>query len=227
MLQDYRLFLQEFRRNFHHTGAIAPSGPWLAGALSRHVDGGESIAGRRILEVGPGTGAVTQSIVRKLRPQDSFTLVELNDSFVKHLHERFASEPEFLAVADRSQILHQPVEDLPCDEPYDIIISGLPLNNFEVADVERILAALERLLAPGGSLSFFEYIAVRSGRSLVSGPKERQRLQGIGRALSGLLSRHGVGRDWVWANVPPAWVHHVRLPAADEEFRSRPTQRLV
>ena len=62
------------------------------------------------------------------------------------------------------------MEDLPADEPYDLIISGLPLNNFSVADVERILEVMHRLLRPGGTLSFFEYIAIRPARALVSGP---------------------------------------------------------
>ena len=52
---------------------------------------------------------------------------------------------------------------------YDVIVSGLPLNNFSPADVERILAVLCGRLAPRGTLSFFEYIAMRPARALVSG----------------------------------------------------------
>ena len=54
--------------------------------------------GGEILEVGPGTGAVTARLVQLLRPGDHLTLVELNDDFVQHLNERFASEPDFQAV---------------------------------------------------------------------------------------------------------------------------------
>jgi len=207
---NFRLFFGEFLRSYHTTGAIVPSGRFLASALARFVLDGAAGA-RRILEVGPGTGAVTRRIIAALTPDDRLDLVELNDRFVARLRHRFATEPAFQAVADRARVLHRPVEELPPENAYDLIISGLPLNNFAVADVERILAAFGGLLKPGGTLSFFEYIAIRRARALVSGRAERERLRGIGAALGGLLSGREIRRDWVWLNVPPAWVHHVRL----------------
>ncbi|HEX4144260.1 MAG TPA: class I SAM-dependent methyltransferase [Pirellulales bacterium] len=223
---DYRVFWREFRQHYHTTGAIAPSGRALAAALARFVGEGDSAPHsqpqpsprqRRILEVGPGTGAVTTALVRGLGPDDCLDLVELNDSFVAHLRERFASEPAFRAVESRSRVLHQPLETLPADASYDLIVSGLPLNNFSVPAVEEILATYRRLLRPGGTLSFFEYIAIRRARSLVSGRAERARLRGIGRALDELFAEGRIARDWVWPNLPPAWVHHVRLPRSGKE----------
>ncbi len=186
-----------------------PSGRFLGRALARYA--GQLPHGQRILEVGPGTGAVTSHIVKKLGPNDRLDLVELNQQFVDRLKERFASEPGFQAVAAQTRILHQSVESLSQDEPYDLIVSGLPLNNFSVDDVKTILAVLVRLLPPGGMLSFFQYIAIRPARALVSGPAERARLRGIGEALGELLGPHEIRRDWVWPNIPPAWVHHVRV----------------
>ena len=81
--------------------------------------------------------------------------------------------------------------------------------------MEEILAAFRRLLRPGGTLSFFEYIAIRRARSVISGPGERARLRGISRALEGLFAEGRIARDWVWPNLPPAWVHHVRLPPTE------------
>ena len=87
-LSEYRLFFREFRTNYHTTGAILPSGRSLARALARFV--AEQPAGpRRILEVGPGTGAVTSRIVAALGPEDQLDLVELNDRFVERLRDRF------------------------------------------------------------------------------------------------------------------------------------------
>jgi phosphatidylethanolamine/phosphatidyl-N-methylethanolamine N-methyltransferase len=209
MSAGYRVFLSEFWNNFHTTGAIAPSGRWLADALTKYVPAKAESRPRRILEVGPGTGAVTTALVRRLAPQDSLTLVELNDRFVEHLRGRFEREPAFQAVNDRAEIVHDRLENLPQNEPFDVIVSGLPLNNFSVEAVQQILATLERLLAVGGRLSFFEYIAVRAARGAVSLGAERQRMSGITRALRETFARHEHSRDWIWPNLPPAWVHHL------------------
>jgi len=221
---DYRVFWRQFRQHYHTTGAIAPSGRALAAALARFVGDQQTAprirTERRILEVGPGTGAVTTALVRGLGPHDRLDLVELNDSFVAHLRERFAREPAFRAVESRSRVLHQPLETLPADASYDLIVSGLPLNNFSVASVEEILTAYRRLLRPGGTLSFFEYIAIRRARSLFSGPAERARLRGISLALERLFAEGRIATDWVWPNLPPAWVHHVRLPAETKSSES-------
>ncbi len=203
-----RVFWRQFRDKFHTTGAVLPSGRSLGRALARFV--GQSPAPCRVLEVGPGTGAVTAQIVRRLGVDDQLDLVELNDEFVRFLRNRFDSEEPFRRVAARSRVLHQPVEDLLGEGQYDLIISGLPLNNFAVAQVEQILDVLLRLLRPGGTLSFFEYIAIRRARALVSGRQERTRLQGIDQALARVVRPHEVRCDWVWPNVPPACVHHLR-----------------
>lgn len=213
-----RLFLSEFRRTFRTTGAVLPSSRWLAQALARYVGAGEHP--QRILEVGPGTGAVTRQIISAMRPDDTLDLVELNERFVAHLNDRFAVDPHFRAVGDRAQVIHKPVEDLPADDPYDLIISGLPLNNFAVDQVESILAAFQQLLKPGGTLSFFEYIALREAKTAVSFGGERQRLRGIAKALRRWLDEHQIHRDSVWRNAPPAWVHHVRFGEADAETDS-------
>jgi phospholipid N-methyltransferase len=209
VLRNHRLFWRQFRQQFHTTGAIAPSGRFLARALARFVQGGER--GQAILEVGPGTGAVTAQIAGRMGPRDTLDVVEINEAFVRCLEQRFAAERPFSAVAPRTRILHQPLEALTPMGQYDVIVSGLPLNNFAVADVESILRTFAALLRPGGVLSFFEYVAVRRAKSLVSSPAERARLQGIGRALEELLGPHEIERDCIWPNLPPAWVHHVRM----------------
>lgn len=212
MTSDLRLFFREFRQTYRTTGAIAPSGRKLARALARFVPppGGATIA-RRILEVGPGTGAVTRAVIDALGPIDALDLVELNDRFVARLRERLATDATFQRVAARTRLFHQSVEELPPEPKYDVIVSGLPLNNFSVELVDRLLAALTSRLAPGGSLSFFEYVWIRNLKAAVSGREERTRLSTIGRTINGLLERHEFHRDLIWSNVPPAWVHHIRL----------------
>jgi phosphatidylethanolamine/phosphatidyl-N-methylethanolamine N-methyltransferase len=208
-MSEYGLFFREFIRNFHTTGAILPSGRQLAKRLARYV-AEPSTVGRRILEVGPGTGAVTRHIISAMQPMDRLDLVELNESFVKQLEHRFQNEPPFQFVSERTRVLHCPIEELPSEEKYDLIVSGLPLNNFSVELVEKILQALLDLLIPGGTLSFFEYIAVRRVKTLISRSAERQRLRRIHIAMEKVLEIYEIRRDAVWCNVPPAWVHHVR-----------------
>lgn len=208
-LHEHRIFWREFRQNFHTTGAILPSSRWLAAALARYV--GQGAAPQRILEVGPGTGVVTRKIISRLRPDDRLDLVELNSQFVALLQRRFEEDPRFKAAAAQTAVFHCGVEELAIDQPYDLVISGLPLNNFEVPQVASILSAFGRLLRPGGTLSFFEYIGVRPARAVVSGREQRERLRGISLLLRPVFESGEIRRDWIWANVPPAWVHHVRL----------------
>jgi phosphatidylethanolamine/phosphatidyl-N-methylethanolamine N-methyltransferase len=218
---DYRVFLKEFRRTFESTGAVMPSGAALSHALAHFVreapspcplpEGEGERIGRRILEVGPGTGAVTGHIVKALRDGDRLELVERNDEFVSRLRERLQSDELLRPHTERITLHHAGVEELPEDQPFDVIVSGLPLNNFSVSLVEQLVGKMSRLLAPGGTLSFFEYIAIRPLKASLSSRSERERLRGIGRVMEKFLADYEIRRDRVLVNVPPAWVHHVRL----------------
>ncbi len=209
MLYEHRVFLREYVRHFQTTGSIAPSSRWLAAALARFVVPGERPL--RIVEVGPGTGAVTRAIARRLGPQDQLLLVELNARFVEHLRERFARDPVLRRVAGQTEVLHAAVQDLPQDRSHDLVISGLPLNNFTPCLVERLLECMAALLRPGGTLSFFEYVAIRKLRAMVAGGADRARLRAIGSILSRTFEQHEIRRDLVLGNLPPAWVHHLRF----------------
>lgn len=207
---SYRVFLEQFWTRYHTTGAILPSGRRLSKALCRYAAESNGRA-RQILEVGPGTGPATAQLVRLLADNnDRLRIVEMNDAFVEYLRNRFTHEREFQQVADRCEIVHDRLENLPHDMQYDLIVSGLPLNNFSVELVESLLGCFERLLKPGGVVSFFEYIAIRRAKAAVSGRNDRQRLQGIGRLIDRFRADREIRRDSVLLNVPPAWVHHVQ-----------------
>jgi phospholipid N-methyltransferase len=97
-------------------------------------------------------------------------------------------------------------------------VSGLPLNNFSCDFVARVLAHFHQLAAEGCTLSFFEYVAIRKAKAMVSSVTERKRLLGIEKLLNDEFATWEFARECVLANVPPAWVHHLRfakmLPAA-------------
>ena len=209
--KDHWEFLRQFRERFETTGAIAPSSRFLARAMTGPMARRDRPG--RILEIGPGTGAVTQRIVRLLRPEDRFDLVELNETFAGLLRDRFVSDPHYRAAADRSAVHVCPIQEFVATEPYDVIISGLPLNNFPAELVRSIFETYFKLLAPGGTLSYFEYMYVRPMRKLVANASEKTRLTELDRIANGYLSKYRVDRSWVFVNVPPAWVQHLRSPA--------------
>ncbi len=220
-INDHRVFWREFRRNFATTGSIMPSGRALAMALTRYLD---PKTPQRILEVGPGTGAVTQQIVGRMGPHDELLLVEANEAFVKQLNERFSSDPVFSKVADRCKIVHKQIEQLPPSDRYDVVVSGLPLNNFQPSVVQEILAGLRLHLAEGGTISFFQYFALRHARALISNRLQRQRLRDIGQVLQKVLDEGEVAREVVWSNFPPATVHHLQYSSTPPNTPPRPSQ---
>jgi phosphatidylethanolamine/phosphatidyl-N-methylethanolamine N-methyltransferase len=208
-LNEYRVFWREFRHTFHTTGAVLPSGRGLCKALASQV--GRDELPRRVLEVGPGTGAVTTEIIRRLGPDDRLDLVELNGRFATVLRERLATELSWQKAADRVRVIEMPIEELPTDQKYECIVSGLPLNNFSCDFVARVLSHFHQLASEGCTLSFFEYVAVRKAKSLVCSSSERRRLMGIEKLLAEEFATWEFDRQCVLANVPPAWVHHLRF----------------
>src|SRR3954468_17572221 len=102
MLSDYRAFLTQFLRNQQTTGSVMPSGRALGAALCRHVGTG---APQKILEAGPGTGAVTGIVVERMRADEQLWMVELNPAFAAHLRGAFAQRPSFRAVSNRCHLI--------------------------------------------------------------------------------------------------------------------------
>ena len=208
-LADYQTFLTQFLRNYNTTGSVIPSGRALGAALCRYV--GDGTAPQKILEAGPGTGAVTSCIIDRLRHDDELWMVELNPTFAAYLRGAFKDKPSFRDAASRCHLIEGSVQQLGQQGQFDVVISGLPLNNFSSEDVRDILQAYGKLLKPGGVLSFFQYILIRPAKMFVSAGPERTRLKGVGDAIDGVLGEREFAREWVWVNVPPAWVHHIRF----------------
>jgi phospholipid N-methyltransferase len=202
-------FFRESRRNFRDTGSLLPSSRFLAHALVSELKKRRSPG--RILEVGPGTGSVTAQILRRLLPGDQLDLVELNRHFIDLLNQRFIKERKFWRYRGQVNLIHSGVEQLPGEAVYDHIISGLPLNNFPVAQVREIYKVYNRLLKPGGTLTYFEYVWIRHLKSPFVGRRERRRLYRVGRVVTNYIRAFQVRRQRVFMNVPPAVVRHLRL----------------
>jgi phospholipid N-methyltransferase len=202
-------FYRQFREQYHTTGSILPSSRALARALTRPMR--HAKPPRRILEVGPGTGAVTAEIVRQLKPGDQFDIVEINADFVAYLGQRFSEEPDFRRRQSQARIMHCPLQEVPGEQVYDFMISGLPLNNFSMDLVEDIYRSYERLLKPGGTLSYFEYVWIRAMKMPFVEPAQRDRLRSLTAFLETKIRRHQIGEEIVFLNVPPAVARHLRF----------------
>jgi phospholipid N-methyltransferase len=206
-------FFQQFRQRFKTTGAIAPSSRFLASAMTgpmKKILSRPEEPPQRILEIGPGTGAVTRSIVKLIRPQDRLDLVELNETFANLLNERFETHRDYQRVQEQSQVHVLSLQEFTSQTPYDFIISGLPLNNFSTEMVREIFECYFRLLAPGGTLSYFEYMYVRSIRKRVGPREEKQRMKSLDEIIAPYLKQHRIRKSWVFVNLPPAWVQHLK-----------------
>lgn len=210
-IAEIATFLREFRATFKTTGAVLPSGRFLARAITRPAR--EAGKPARWLEVGPGTGAFTDVLVEHLGAEDTLVLVELNDRFVDTLRQRLASQISWAAKQERIRLIHDTIEALDPTEQFDAVVCGLPFNNFDPADVERLVDKMLAHVRPGGTFSFFEYLAIRSLKAPFVGRAEKERLDRVAAALSERLDRLGFAHDRVFANAPPAVAHHLRVPA--------------
>jgi phospholipid N-methyltransferase len=205
-------FLREYRRHGRDTGALLPSSRFLARALVAELRKPRPPA--RILEVGPGTGSVTRQIVRHLVRGDHFDIVEINAEFVALLKQRFEQERAFRSCREQLHVIHRAIEEIPGQAVYDNIISCLPLNSFPTEQVRRVFKAYTRLLKPGGTLTYFEYVLIRQLSSAFVNRQERRRLYRVGRVVGRYIRACQIHRQQVYMNVPPAIVRHLRLTPA-------------
>ena len=193
-----RLFLKGARGDFHHTGAIAPSSRFLARAMASNISPGNGPM--RVLEAGAGTGALTVEILGSLAAGSHLDIYEVNPIFAGHLEKSFSQNDRGVTVT----VNNNRVQDLPEGAAYDVVVCGLPFNNFPPPLVRSIFRQLMELLKPGGELAYFEYAAVRVMKGAMVGDEGRKKLKSIGQVGEVLRKRHKGKRELVWSNVPPA-----------------------
>lgn len=186
------LFLRQFARSPLTVGAVLPSSPALARVMLAPID---FASARVIVEFGPGTGAFTAHIAHRLRPGCRYLGIELSSAFTRALTHRFHSLTFANgSVADLTDILAK--HDIAA---VDGIVCGLPWATLPVSLQDRVFAAMDGALRPGGVFVTFGYY-----QSLVLPPAWalRRRLEGH----FDDVTRSPV----VWANVPPAFAYICR-----------------
>src|ERR1700744_667 len=119
-LDDEVRFIRSWIERPLSIGAVTPSGKILARAMARYVD--PNSAGP-VVELGPGTGPVTEALVKAGVDPARLVLVEFNPAFCRLLRARF---PEAPLVQGAAYSMRRLLEAL-LIEPAAAVVSGLPL----------------------------------------------------------------------------------------------------
>jgi len=182
-LNDTTLFLQEWLANPLRTGAVAPSSPKLAAAMARWLPADPE---SYVLELGPGTGAVTAALLERGLREDRLVAIEKNPKLAQLLRERFPGA--HIITGDAWQLdgllrdLSEPVASV------GAVISSLPLLNFPPAQADALAQKIRAILSAGGKWVQYSYHL------------------GIRRHKSATRFRH-LASKIIWLNLPPARVN--------------------
>jgi phosphatidylethanolamine/phosphatidyl-N-methylethanolamine N-methyltransferase len=179
-----RAFLKSLKERPKLTGAIAPSGRALSRLMASFVDPADPLP---VLELGPGTGVVTEALIERGVAPQKIVAIEYNPDFCAHLAGRFPGATIVEGDAyDLGKTLGQRQSG-----PFSAVVSSLPLLTRPYPVRQALIEqALDRM-APGRPVIQFSY-------SLFAPP------------VSAVEGRFTVEHSpWVFRNLPPAraWLY--------------------
>ena len=182
-LDDEVHFIRSWLEKPLATGAVMPSGKPLARAMAKCVDPARQ---GPVIELGPGTGAVTAALVEQGIEPSRMVLVEFNPTFCRLLRTRY---PDATVVQGDAYGIKRLLGSL-LRQPAAAVVSGLPLFTKPLRLRVRLLADAFALLAPGAPFVQFTYALVPP----------------IPRTYSGARTQ---ASERIWFNLPPArvWVY--------------------
>jgi phosphatidylethanolamine/phosphatidyl-N-methylethanolamine N-methyltransferase len=149
-LADSARFLKSLIAAPRLTGAVAPSGRALARAMAAAA--GPPPHGL-IVELGPGTGPVTRSLIESGVARERLVMVEFDPGFCRLLRRRFAP----------ARIIEGDAYDLPrtlaelAGQPIAAFVSSLPLLNQPPQRREKLIGDAFVLMGPAGLFVQFTY----------------------------------------------------------------------
>jgi phosphatidylethanolamine/phosphatidyl-N-methylethanolamine N-methyltransferase len=182
-LDDEVRFIRSWIERPLSIGAVTPSGKILARAMARYVDPNSS---GPVVELGPGTGPVTEALVEAGVDPSRLVLVEFNPTFCRILRSRY---PEATLVQGDAYSMRRLLETLLL-QPAAAVVSGLPLITKPIKLRLRLLRDAFDLMLPGAPFVQFTYS--------VASPLPK-RFGGFTVEAS----------ERIWMNLPPArvWVY--------------------
>lgn len=186
-------FLKAYFTHPRRTGAVAPSSPRLARMMVRGFDLENADV---VVELGPGTGALTTTILERIGEQTRFLAIERNGAFVEHLRGRFPDLDIVHGSAEETP-QHLAAANLP---KASYIVSGLPWAAFPEDLQRRLLGAVVESLGPGDKFTTFAYTGMAR---MKKGRRFRRQLE----EHFGKVELTPV----VWRNLPPAFAYQATL----------------
>ena len=185
-LDDEVRFLRSWIEKPLHMGAVMPSGKLLARTMANYVDPKST---GPVVELGPGTGAITQALVAIGVDQKRLVLIEYNPAFCVLLRDRY---PQATVVQGDAYSLRDTLFDV-LQEPASAVVSGLPLVTKPMLTRLKLMRDAFTALAPAAPFIQFTYS--------VAPP--------IPKSLPGVTTE---ASERIWMNLPPArvWVYRKR-----------------
>jgi phosphatidylethanolamine/phosphatidyl-N-methylethanolamine N-methyltransferase len=182
-LDDEVRFIRSWIEKPLHMGAVMPSGRLLARTMAHYVD---SHGTGPVVELGPGTGAITNALVERGVDQKRLVLVEYNPGFCALLRDRY---PQAKVVQGDAYRLRDTLWNLLSD-PAAAVVSGLPLVTKPMLTRLKLVRDAFAALAPGAPFVQFTYSVVPP----------------IPKSLPGVTTE---ASERIWMNLPPArvWVY--------------------
>jgi phospholipid N-methyltransferase len=194
MLANYRTFLERAVRKPNLVGAVAPSSPNLAREMAAVVPS----AGRPVVvELGPGTGALSGAIAERLPAGGRQVAIELDSGMVEYLRIEL---PWLEVIQGDAARLGDLLGEAGIGK-VDAVVSGLPWSIFPARLQQDILDQVGAVLAPGGAFTTFAYVHALG----MSGARQFRRRLDL--SFDEVLTSHTV-----WRNVPPARIYVCRRP---------------
>lgn len=190
---ERRAFLSAWVRNPVSMGAVAPSSRRLAEQLASLVP---SRGAPVVVELGSGTGAISNAIERRLPPAATHLAIDANPAMVAYLRQRCPGVQALVGDArelDRLLAEHS-VGGL------DAVISGLPWALFPRSAQEAVLSQVVGALRPGGVFATFAYLPMPMPTAVQFRKRLRHCFQDV------------TTTRIVWRNVPPAYCYVCRQP---------------
>jgi phospholipid N-methyltransferase len=193
-VSETRQFLTAFLRRPTTMGAVVPSSERLATVLASVVS---TVGSPVVVELGPGTGAVSAVIAERLPAGARHLAVELDADMVAYLRR---TRPELEVVHGDARGLGRLLVEHGVHR-VDAVICGLPWALFDDATQAEILAEISRVIGSTGAFTTFAYL-----HGMALGAARRFRL-----TLRETFEEVLVSAT-VWRNVPPAFVYVCRRP---------------